>query len=137
MDLDLKVEVTSDSKFPVSRKAIRERIREVLLRQKVSGKVLVSVTVVGDRKMLQLNRKYRSLNSTTDVLSFPTHDPTQPIDDGGFMDPSELGLVLGDIVVSYPQTVLIAMKKNQLLDDAVCDLVEHGMMHLLGIHHPE
>jgi probable rRNA maturation factor len=136
-EIQLHVEISADSKFPVNRKMIRERILAVLKRQEVSGKVEVSVLVVGDRKMAQLNKHYRGKVGTTDVLSFPTHDPSQDINDGGFIDPKDLGLVLGDIVVSYPQAVDQAMKKNSLLDEVVCDLVEHSMMHLLGIHHPE
>lgn len=131
----VKVDVLADSKFPVNRKAIRERVFEVLEKMEMNGQITVSVLVVGDRKMRSLNKKYRKLNKTTDVLSFPTNDPSQPIDDGGFLQAMDLGVHLGDIVVSYPQAVIIASEKNRLLDEVVGDLVEHGMMHLLGYHH--
>lgn len=132
---DLTVFVKADSKFRVSRDLIRERVAHVLAQRGVSGKTEVSVLVVGDRKMRQVNKQYRNLDKTTDVLSFPTYDPTQPIKDEGFFHPDEAGLVLGDIIVSYPQAVEAASRKNQMLDEAVCDLVEHGLLHLLGIHH--
>lgn len=131
----VKVDVLADSKFPVNRKAIRERVVAVLLKFKVNGDVGVSVMVVGDRKMRALNKKYRKLDKTTDVLSFPTFDPSQNLDDSGFVQAAELGLHLGDIVVSYPQAVTAASQKNRLIDEIVGDLVEHGLMHLLGYHH--
>jgi len=127
--------VLADSKFPVNRKAIRERVGIVLERMGVNGEILVSVMVVGDRKMKAINKKYRKLDKTTDVLSFPTSDPSQPMEEGGFAQAPDLGLHLGDIVVSYPQAVVEASQKNRLLDDVVGDLVEHGLMHLLGYHH--
>lgn len=132
----VKVDVLADSKFPVNRKMIRERIITVLKKFNINGdRIMVSVLVVGDRKMRALNKKYRKLNKTTDVLSFPTEDPTQPMDNIGFMQVEDLGLSLGDIVVSYPQAVVVASEKNKLLDEVVGDLVEHGLMHLLGYHH--
>ena len=137
MDAEVKVEINADSKFPVDRKEIRRRVALVLSEKGAEGKVLVSVAVVGDRKMRQLNRKYRKKDYPTDVLSFPTSDPSQDIGDSGFFQAREIGLVLGDIVVSYPQSVMIAVAKNKLLDEVVGDLVEHGMLHLLGFHHDE
>lgn len=131
----LTVEITADSKFPVDRKAIRERIAHVLQEKNVTGKVTVSVSIVGDRKMQTLNKKYRQKDYPTDVLSFPTHDPSQDIDDQGFFQEKGAGLVLGDIVVSHPQAVMIASRRNEMLDVIVGELVEHGMLHLLGIHH--
>ena len=131
----LKVDIQADSKFPVDRKAIRKRIAEVLLRLGVDEAVRVSVSVVGDRKMQTLNKQYRKKDYTTDVLSFPTKDPSQEIADEKFFHSEEIGVVLGDIVVSHPQAVLTASRRNEMLDVIVCDLVEHGMLHLLGYHH--
>jgi ssRNA-specific RNase YbeY (16S rRNA maturation enzyme) len=44
-------------------------------------------------------------------------------------------LRLGDIVLSYPQVINDAVRDEMLVDDKVDQLVEHGLMHLLGIHH--
>lgn len=129
------VDIKSDSRYPVNRQAIRDRINTVLDVRKVRESCYVSVSVVGDRKMKSINKTYRQKDYTTDVLSFPTYDPSQPIEDGGFKQAEEIGLALGDIIVSYPYAVKIASQKNKFLDEVICDLVEHGMLHLLGIHH--
>ncbi|KKU06597.1 MAG: putative rRNA maturation factor [Candidatus Magasanikbacteria bacterium GW2011_GWA2_45_39] len=80
--------------------------------------------------MRDLNRKFRQLDETGDVLSFPLEnrpDPTAVSPDGL--------LRLGDIVVSWPQARDLAVKSNRLISAVVCDLVEHGVKHLLGEHH--
>lgn len=133
--MKVKVDVLSDSKFPVSRKLIRERVAKVLVDREVEGSIYVSVAIVGDRKMRWMNQKYRNKDYTTDVLSFPTVDPSQKMDDRGFMFADGEIRVLGDILVSYPQAVMLASRLNQMVDQVVADLVEHGMLHLLGIHH--
>ena len=134
-DLESIVEIKGDSRYPVNRPAIRSTVSKVLEQRRVTGKVTVSVSIIGDRKMKALNMQYRNKDYAADVLSFPTYDPTQPREEGGFAHAEELGLVLGDIIISYPQAVIIASEKNRFLDDVVCDLVEHSVLHLLGIHH--
>ena len=133
--LDLHVDIKSSSRYPVNRDAIRSTIKSLLQNRRVSGRVLVSVSVCGDRKMKSINKQYRQKDYAADVLSFPTYDPTQQLNDEGFAQAEELGLALGDIVISYPQAIKKASEKNRYLDDVVNQLVEHSMLHLLGIHH--
>ena len=85
--------------------------------------------------MRQLNNQFRKIDATTDVLSFPQNDPSQPT--APFVEAPDDVLHLGDIVVSYPQAVLEATEENKLVDDQIVYLVLHGLDHLLGIHHPE
>lgn len=85
--------------------------------------------------MQELNRTFRKIDATTDVLSFPLNDPSQPM--SPFVDVPDGVLRLGDVVVSYPQAVVEATDENKLVDDKVIELVEHGIEHLLGHHHPE
>jgi probable rRNA maturation factor len=120
----------TESHFPVNRKKIKEAIEGALLGQ-VHRDAEVSVSVVGDRRMRELNKKYRNLDATTDVLSFG-------LENGGeFVEPPDDVLRLGDIVVSYPQAVNQAREENKLVDDKIVFLVLHGLDHLLGKHHPE
>lgn len=125
----------SESHFPVNRNKVKTAIESVLTK-KVKGHVEVSITIVGDRRMRQLNKGYRNLDATTDVLSFPQHDPSQP-DKALFIDPPDGTLYLGDIIISYPQAVLEAAEQKKFVDDVVVFLALHGLDHLLGIHHPE
>jgi probable rRNA maturation factor len=105
------------------------------LTPKMKRQTEVSVTIVGDRRMRQLNKQYRQLDSTTDVLSFALNDPAEAGEP--FVEAPDDVLRLGDIVVSYPQAVEEAAAENKLVDDQVVFLALHGLNHLLGIHHPE
>lgn len=94
----------------------------------VTSPVEISVAVVGDRKMKSLNKKYRNLDKTTNVLSFPQAE-------GQAIKAPDGASRLGDIVLSYPEVIRESARDEMLVDDKVDSLVEHSMKHLLGIHH--
>lgn len=128
----INVLIKTDSHYTIDRKRIRNVI-DILLEQKnVSGNIEVSVSIVGDRLMKQLNQKYRNLDETTDVLSFSL---TEDISQKPFIDPPGGILRLGDIVISYPQVIDESADENKMVDDKIDELVEHGLLHLLGVHH--
>lgn len=127
------VEITADSRYKVNRKVIRETVEKVLKREKVSPGTEVSVMVLGDRKMKQLNKTYRQVDKTTDVLSFPLESS----DAKPFVKPPGNVLILGDIVISYPTAVANAAESNIFVDEELARLVEHGLLHLLGYDHDD
>lgn len=120
-----------ESRYSVSLKNLRQKAREFLESQGIKGKVEVGVSIIGDRKMRDLNKKYAQKDETTDVLSFSL-ESNKP-----FVLPSDGILRLGDVVISYPQAVKNAADNNVLVEDEIKNLVEHGLKHLLGIHHEE
>lgn len=127
----VNVIVTSDPRYKVNRVRVESVVLEALKRHVVKGKVEVEVSIVGDRKMLELNKKYRGLDSTTDVLSFALEDSHS----SGFVASPDRVLRLGSIVISYPQAVEGAGLDNRSVEEEVNFLVDHGMQHLLGFHH--
>ncbi len=114
-------------------------VLEVLQKHRVNGKIEVGINIVGDRKMHELNRKYRGIDSTTDILSFALEDVNpanlQHIPRVGFIAAPDRVLRLGDIVISYPQALDDAASDSITVDDEIKNLVEHGLNHLLGLHH--
>ena len=128
MEDTIKVPIYIESRYRVNRKKIKEAVVNVLKEQGVKGPVEVSVAIVGDRKMHELNKKYRNLDKSTNVLSFSQLEGKSTATPGNF-------LFLGDVVVSYPQVILEASQEGKLVDEKVCELVDHGVRHLLGIHH--
>lgn len=125
----------TETHYPVNRKKVKEAITSVLA-AKIKHSVEVSVSIVGDRRMKELNRTYRKIDAPTDVLSFPLNDPTYTKGQG-FIDAPDGILRLGDIIISYPQAVTTATEENKLVDDVIVFLALHGLNHLLGIHHEE
>ena len=87
--------------------------------------------------MIELNEGLMKHQGVTDVLSFPQLDPEQPEKDFTEHPKNEPNFPrqLGDIVVCFPETVNEAKKLGRMVDDQMCFLVEHGLLHLLGFHH--
>jgi probable rRNA maturation factor len=131
--MTIKSLIRTETHFPINRKQI-EAIVSIHLADKVNRDTEVSISVVGDRMMKKLNRQYRNLDKTTDVLSFTLSESKGP---EAFVEAPDNVLRLGDVVVSYPEVVKTAVEDNKLVDDVIRDLVIHGLNHLLGIHHPE
>lgn len=124
----VSVPIFIESRYKVNRKRIKLTVQKVLERQHVQGPVEVSIAIIGSRKMRALNKKYRDIDSSTNVLSFSQTEgdvTTQPPDK----------LYLGDIVLCYPKVIEECARDNMLIDDRVDELVEHSLMHLLGFHH--
>jgi probable rRNA maturation factor len=128
----ITVRIKTASHYPVNRKRLIQEI-EAYLSPKITSNAEISVIVGGDRQMKILNTKYRQIPHTTDVLSFPQHDPSQAMHP--FVTPPDNVLYLGDIVLSYPQVVKEASEDQMMVDDKLVQLVLHGLDHLMGIHH--
>ena len=76
--------------------------------------------------MRSLNRRYRGVDRTTDVLSFSLRE-------GGF--PSVQPDLLGDIVISVPRADRQASEAGHSLSREIERLLIHGLVHLLGYDH--
>lgn len=124
----ISIPIYVESRYKIDRKKIKEVIIRVLSEQSVGGPVEISVAVIGNRKMRGLNKKYRGIDASTNVLSF-----SQTEGDVTLQPPDKL--YLGDIVLAYPKVIEECARDNELIDDRVNELVEHSLMHLLGQHH--
>jgi probable rRNA maturation factor len=112
----------------VNRKRIKAAVNLVLEEQNVQSPIEVSIAIIGDRKMRALNKKYRDKDKTANILSFPLSEGEDT------QLPSDVTR-LGDIAISYPELIREASEEEMLVDDRVDMLVQHGMLHLLGLHH--
>lgn len=124
----ITVPIYVESRYKVRRRLIKKTVEEIIRKNGVVGDAEVSIAVVGDRKMRAMNKKFRGIDKTTNVLSFSqVEGEATPLPDGK--------LFLGDVIVSYPVVITEAARENMLIDDKINELVEHGVMHLLGFHH--
>lgn len=84
-----------------------------------------TISIVGEEKIRELNRNYRSIDSETDVLSFSADE----------INPETGKTIIGDVIISFP----MAEKQSKALDQQICDelnlLTIHGVLHLLGYDH--
>lgn len=127
----IRINLFVGSRFPVNRKMIREKATAVLLEKKIDH-IELDISIVGTRKIKQLNESKLKHEGTTDVLSFPQHEKNQLHD---FPLPEGIPPHLGDIVISFPEAVKTAKKFGKRVDQQICFYLEHGLMHLMGYHH--
>lgn len=127
----VNVLVTSESRYPINRSAIKTAVADFLAQKKVKNNVEISVAIVGKRKIHELNKKYRKLDAPTDVLSFGLDNNKD------FVDYSDNILRLGDVVICWPIAIDEAVEEEMLVDDKINELAIHGITHLLGEHHEE
>ncbi|MBR6785101.1 MAG: rRNA maturation RNase YbeY, partial [Clostridia bacterium] len=90
----------------------------------------VSVTFVDDDEIHRLNKEYRNIDRSTDVLSFP-------LGENGVYDTNlDTGAkMLGDIVISIPHALDQADRYGHSLQREIGFLTVHSMLHLLGYDH--
>jgi probable rRNA maturation factor len=119
------------SRYPVDRKKIRTAAKKVLEENNILH-AQVDISIVGKRKIKELNESKLKHKGETDVLSFPQHEKDNLYD---FPLPEGIPPHLGDIVISFPEAVQTARKYGKLVDNQICFYLQHGMMHLLGYHH--
>lgn len=117
-----------ESRYKINRKKIKQVVNKVLNENQITSPVELSVAIVGDRKMRELSRKYKGEDKTRNILSFSQNE-------GEAIKLPTDTLTLGDIVLSYPEVIKDASRDEMLVDDKVDQLVEHGLLHLLGLHH--
>ena len=88
----------------------------------------VVVALVGDRKMRDLNRRFRAIDKVTDVLSFPA-DPAPAVTSAGQAQ------FLGDIVIATGRAARQARVAGLTEQQEWRRLALHGLLHLLGYDH--
>lgn len=100
-------------------------IKEVLLFEKKSLDYEVSVSLVDNLEIKQLNSEYRNIDKETDVLSFPMED------DFNLLDTT----ILGDIIISVEKALEQSEDFSHSLYREIAYLTAHSMLHLLGYDH--
>lgn len=89
----------------------------------------VSVIFVTSEAIHEINREYRQIDRSTDVISFALKDneDTYEMLDGE--------MELGDIFINIDAIVVQAKEYGHSLRREVCFLYTHGLLHLLGYDH--
>ncbi len=97
-------------------------VKQLLLDNDVH--LLVSCILTHDAHVQQLNKKYRNIDKTTDVLSFELSDAIHPE-----------AHYCGEIYISVDRARQQAKAHNRSLQAEITHLTVHGTLHLLGFEH--
>lgn len=90
---------------------------------KISNKHSFSVIICGSEAIKKLNKEYRNINKTTDVLSFEEYD----------IDSDDM--YLGEVFVNVDRVYSQAKKYKHSIKREYIFLVIHGLLHLCGYDH--
>ncbi|NJK64921.1 MAG: rRNA maturation RNase YbeY [Synechococcaceae cyanobacterium SM2_3_1] len=93
----------------------------------------LTLCLTTDEHIRDLNREFRQVDQSTDVLAFAAQETLIPV---GIKE-LQLFRLLGDIVISVPTARLQAKARGHKLSDELAWLAAHGLLHLLGWDHPD
>lgn len=114
------VNIISSSRYKIDRSRIKKLVSDILLAKGIPESIIVNLIFVGRNKMKKLVETYKKESETLPVLSF-TYDEKNK--DGE--------VLLGEIVVCYPQAVLLAAERNRKVEETIITLIKHGIENLL------
>ena len=97
----------------------------------LSFEPIISVSLVNDETIHQINNDYRHIDKVTDVISFAFNDG----EDRKTLYHSGSMVVLGDIYICVDQAKRQAEEYGHPLDREMRFLFVHGLLHLLGYDH--
>lgn len=101
----------------------------------------VSLLLVDNESIKEINKQTRNIDSATDVLSFPNVEYNTPGDlsdldeTGDYFEPDTGELILGDIVLSQDRVFSQADEYGHSVLREYAFLITHSMLHLFGFDH--
>jgi len=112
----------------------------------VKQRVEISLVIVSNKKIKELNERYRGIDKITDVLSFShleasfkkikkTSKPQKQKAKLEFIQPPDKILHLGEIFISYQKAKVQSHQHRHSIRKEMALLFIHGILHLLGYEH--
>lgn len=123
-DIDIRVQSPLWAAQPSAGQTVRDAIRAAAAAiSTADGEV--SVVLTDDKAIRSLNRDWRGLDRSTNVLSFPASGPAG--DEGPCL--------IGDIVIAFETLERESVDENRMFLHHLAHLAVHGFLHLLGYDH--
>lgn len=135
----MSIEVLNESGVAVDEAALAALARHVLDGMRVHPLAELSMVLVDEGAMSDLNEQWMGEQGPTDVLAFPMdelrpgHHVPGDDDEDGDTDPA----LLGDVVLCPQVAAVQARKAKHGFEDELHLLGTHGILHLLGYDHAE
>jgi len=124
----MEILISNEQDVPVDEDLLRDLAEYALRYEGVSEGAELSVALVDEDKIRELNATYRGKDSVTDVLSFAS----EAFEDE---DKEEVPQLLGDVVICPSVAARQAQEYGQTFNQEMALLLTHGILHLLGYDH--
>ena len=116
---------------------IKKAVRMALDAEGIRVPCILSVMLTDEEGIRAVNREFRNVDSTTDVLSFPLNELTP-----GAFDPESCerdldtgAILLGDMMISLPRCEKQGEEYGHGFEREIMYLTVHSVLHLLGYDH--
>ena len=117
--------LTNQTKIKISFRKVQKIVQKILRILSIPHANL-DVSFVGNTTIRKLNKKFRRIDRSTDVLSFPILTSREAREGKSF---------LGDLVISLPTVKRQAKEYRKTFKEELYFLIVHGILHLLGYDH--
>jgi len=118
---DNMINIYCSSRYKISSKLIANYAQTVLDSYGVSKNIELNIAFVGVRKMKQVANEYKKENVALPVLSFAYPLSMQNADEQ----------LLGEVVICYPQAILLAAERDKKVDTMLSILIEHAISNIM------
>ena len=119
---------------PETEKLFNDVITESLRYEEFDPQCEISLSIVNNNEIQEINKQYRNIDAPTDVLSFPL----LTFEEGEQADVNENDeIMLGDIIISIEKAISQAEEYGHGLKRELAFLTAHSMLHLMGYDHME
>ena len=115
-------------------KLFNDVVKESLRYEEFDPECEVSLSIVSNDEIQEINKQFREIDAPTDVLSFPL----LTFEEGEQADVNENNeIMLGDIIISIDKAKAQAEEYGHGLRRELAFLTAHSMLHLMGYDHME
>ncbi len=111
--------IFSNSRFKINRFDIQKAGEMILKKEGRKETDNLNIVFVGVRKMREIGLKLKNEKKAFPVLSF------------SYMNDKVQRDLIGEIVICYPQAVLLAAERDKSVDKIIVQLIEHGIMSII------
>ena len=125
--MDIILKINKSSELPLNEKEVSSCL-DLLLKEigcKQHNRLSLTIGFISNKSIRLLNKKFRNINKTTNVLAFSELDFNDSLCDG----------FLGDIVICLSVLKKEAKMRSIKLSDHLAHIIIHGTLHLLGYDH--
>lgn len=114
--------------MPVDEEFLVKVAEYALKQEEAQANAELSIALVDEEEIRELNARYRGKDYPTDVLSFQSETPEHEV-------PVNVPYLLGDVVICPAVATRQAKEYGQTFDQEMGLLLTHGILHLLGYDH--
>ena len=118
-------------------KTIEKVITECYKQENIENtKLIVTITLTTPENIQEINKEYRNIDRTTDVLSFPMFEK-QELEEKIKKQEFQYTDILGDIIISIDKVREQAKEYGHSFERELSYMLVHGFYHLMGYDHIE